>query len=213
MLACGSLVGGHCDTPNTGARCYDIQGLGVGVCLHPNLDDDEGSAAALAAASSAPAVDANASSLKYFGFYDDDIPTTGAFTNFHSASSIPDAIAAHAAGLSVLLLTQDIIGIESRSLKAGYKDRWAAALPTLKELISNGTLFGFNMGDELVWNGLLPSQLVEYAGVIRKDFPRGTATLWYNEAGFWLDGSQRMEWKDFAKHNVSDFAIPEALDW
>ena len=37
VLACGELVGGDCDTPNTGAQCYDIQGLGVGVCLHPNL--------------------------------------------------------------------------------------------------------------------------------------------------------------------------------
>ena len=39
VLACGELVGGDCDTPNTGAQCYDIGGLGVGVCLHPNLDE------------------------------------------------------------------------------------------------------------------------------------------------------------------------------
>ena len=41
----------------------------------------------------------------------------------------------------------------------------------------------FNFGDELVWNCLPPADLETAANAVRADFPRGSAILWYNEAG------------------------------
>lgn len=38
-------------------------------------------------------------------------------------------------------------------LRSDYQARWNAAQPTLQPFIANGTIFGFFLGDELIWNG------------------------------------------------------------
>ena len=69
----------------------------------------------------------------------------------------------------------------------------------------------FALGDELVWNGVRPTNLVEYANTVRASFPRGKAVIWANEAAFF--SGPRGQWKNAKKEDVSDYKIPAALDW
>ena len=52
---------------------------------------------------------------------------------------------------------------------------------------------------------------VAYASTVRAAFPRGTAVIWSNEAAFFSGPSHG--WHNGAKKSVSDFKIPEAVDW
>ena len=150
---------------------------------------------------------------KYFGWYGDVTPTlsvTGATSNLVQANSVASAIIAKAAGQDVLLLTEAYFpGL--RAAKPDFKTVWEAALPELKSLITNKTIFGFALGDELVWGSVTPANLVEYANTVRASFPRGEAVIWYNEACFF--SGPRSGWHNGAHKPVPDYTIPEAIDW
>eukprot|EP01065_Artemidia_motanka_P010769 TRINITY_DN15769_c0_g1_i1.p1 TRINITY_DN15769_c0_g1~~TRINITY_DN15769_c0_g1_i1.p1 ORF type:complete len:302 (+),score=98.73 TRINITY_DN15769_c0_g1_i1:56-961(+) len=154
---------------------------------------------------------AGADALKYFGFYSDDLEVTSPFTNLHQAATAADAVKAKAAGQVSLLsvystfLTRGSPGLELRS---DYEARWAAFAKDATPLLSNSTIIGFNLGDELVWNCLEPSQLVTMSDTVRGTFPRGSAVIWYNEAtGPLLSGV------DICGKKHSDYRIPASLDW
>ena len=153
-----------------------------------------------------------ASGVDYFGFYDDDPAVTAAFTNFRSCNTPAEAVDAHGRGLKSMLVTQGYFLGCGRALCTD-RSKWQAALPELRQLLANGTIFGFNLGDELVWNTLKPAEMVKYAEAVRADFPRGQAIIWYNEAAFFTKGWARSAWTDGGKNNVSDYTIPSALDW
>ena len=63
---------------------------------------------------------------------------------------------------------------------------WAAVAAAAAPLLANGSLIGFNLGDELVWNCLPPSELTAGVDLIRKSFPRGQAVSRHNIAGIWV---------------------------
>ena len=92
-----------------------------------------------------------------------------------------------------------------------FNTTWVAALPELRELLANKTIFGFALGDELVWGGVTPANLVKYADTVRASFPRGEAVIWYNEASFF--SGPRKGWHNGEKTHVGDYTIPRALDW
>eukprot|EP00232_Nephroselmis_pyriformis_P015165 CAMPEP_0182886684 /NCGR_PEP_ID=MMETSP0034_2-20130328/20366_1 /TAXON_ID=156128 /ORGANISM="Nephroselmis pyriformis, Strain CCMP717" /LENGTH=470 /DNA_ID=CAMNT_0025020023 /DNA_START=167 /DNA_END=1579 /DNA_ORIENTATION=+ len=92
------------------------------------------------------------------------------------------------------------------SLRDDFLAQWKAALPLYRELYSNGTIIGFSMGDELVWQGLPPGELEIAAQVVRDDFPN--AIIWANEAKGPVTGGTNM----FRK--PANFTrVPPALSW
>jgi hypothetical protein len=121
----------------------------------------------------------------YFGYYSADLSANAEYSNLYQAASISDAFSAKAHGQNALLLTYDTFftSVPNRMILApDYVARWSALVESVAPLIANETIFGFNMGDELVWNCLAPENLTIVANTIRASFPRGTAVLWYNEA-------------------------------
>jgi hypothetical protein len=97
-------------------------------------------------------------------------------------------------------------------LKSTWEVEWAALAETVRPLLANGTIFGFNLGDELVWNCLHPAELEAAANAIRTSFPRGSAIIWYNEATHPV--ATRGQWlADGCPRNGGDFMIPADLDW
>jgi hypothetical protein len=95
--------------------------------------------------------------------------------------------------------------------------------------LANGTIEGFFLGDELVWNGLNMSSLYFYADTMRRMYPN--ATLWYNEAvPPMMDGQDvygrllsrgSPKWPsrelDLQPHIAAghphNYSIPPSLDW
>ena len=97
-------------------------------------------------------------------------------------------------------------------LKPTWEAEWAALADVAKPLLANNSIFGFNLGDELVWNCLRPSELETAVNAIRASFPRGSAIIYYNEATHPV--STRGQWlADGCPRNGGDFTIPTALDW
>ena len=48
-----------------------------------------------------------------------------------------------------------------------FKTKWAPAVAGLKALLANKTIFGFALGDELIWGGVTPANLITYANTVR----------------------------------------------
>lgn len=149
-----------------------------------------------------------------FGYYSADLSQTASYSNVYQASTLAEAAAAYAQyGVPSLLLVYDAFfrGAPNRMvLSPTWQADWAALSAAAAPFVANKTLLGFNLGDELVWNCLAPANLTVAANAVRAAFPRGTATLWYNEAaitGFFSHNGQ-----DSCGNTVTDYAIPPALD-
>lgn len=120
-------------------------------------------------------------------------------------------------GLQSLYATESIFltrGSTGLVLRPDYEAAWAAAVPVARELLANGTIFGFFLGDELVWNCLPVADLNTYAAAVRASFPRGApgsgaAILWQNEASF-ISGADRV---NSCKQPNPSYRIPSELDW
>ena len=169
-----------------------------------------------AAALVLPQLPAPAGSVEYFGWYGggwlDGV--TAPHSNLYQASSPADAVLAKSKGQQSLLDVQSLFpGLFTAT--PDFKTKWLPAVPELAALLANETIFGFALGDELVWGGVRPAHLVEYANTVRAAFPRGTtgtgAVIWSNEACFF--SGPRAGWKNAKKQDVSDYTIPAALDW
>jgi hypothetical protein len=98
------------------------------------------------------------------------------------------------------------------TLKDDYKDQWKAAVPMLTQLLKEGKIIGFTVGDERVCgdghHGTPVKDLVKMIDHVRESFPdRSKAIIHYNEC-----------WKTFGyeddncKHAAMD-DVPEGLDW
>lgn len=119
----------------------------------------------------------------YLGFYDGLTVDTAPSCNLELASTPADAVSARGLAshrIDALLSVRGTFFL-GPGLHPDWQSRWAALRPIGQELLSNGTIIGFNLGDELVWN-CIPSQNVSsVAAAVRADFPRGSAIIWYNE--------------------------------
>ena len=158
-------------------------------------------AAALLAATSVRGV-------SLFGFYSADLSATAAFSNLFQADSVADVQSAHAAGQRVLLLTYDAFftSVPSRMvLRPDYEARWAALAAQAAPLLADGSLYGFNLGDELIWNCLDPANLTVAADAVRASF--ATAVIWYNEATPPLQSGI-----DSCGHTGLNVTVPSSLD-
>ena len=85
-------------------------------------------------------------------------------------------------------------------------------------MLAKKTIIGFNLGDEMSWACLPPTELSTVAAELCSHFPRGSAIIWYNEASGPLDPTSRwrvpMPWgKADCLEIRDDCLIPAALDW
>ena len=126
---------------------------------------------------------------KYFGWYDvssAQLLDTHSSTNLYRARNSPATAAWQRYARAARARPYHLLHrpAERHRLDAARRlwTRWANALPLHQELYANGTILGFNLGDELVWNCVLTEQVQTAAATVRKDFPRGGAIIWYNEA-------------------------------
>ena len=180
--------------------------------------------------------DANATRNLHFGFYDDEPCYLGhtpgpcdtansPATNFQPwLMNATEAVLSKALGKPGLLyvggalwgkrvvnctLGKATCGIR---LKPTWHADWTALAEVARPLLANGSIIGFNLGDELCWNCLRPDELETAANAIRASFPRGSAILWYNEAT--KPVSSRGQWlADGCPRGGGTYRIPAALDW
>lgn len=65
-------------------------------------------------------------------------------------------------------------------LRADWRESWARLAEDAAPLVKNGSLIGFQLGDELLYNGLRFEHLAAAAALVRATFP--SAVVWLNEA-------------------------------
>jgi len=150
----------------------------------------------------------SARGVSLFGFYSANLSATAGFSNLFQADSVADVQRAHAAGQRVLLLTYDafFMSVPGRMvLRPDYEARWAALAAQAAPLLADGSLWGFNLGDELVWNCLDPANLTIAADAVRATF--ATSIIWYNEATPPLQSGI-----DSCGHKGLNVTVPTALD-
>ena len=152
-----------------------------------------------------------ATSLSLFGFYSANLTLTASYSNLYQADTIAEAQAAHAVGQKTLLLVYDAFFMSVPNqiiLRPDWLSSWEALATQAAPLIASGDLYGFNLGDELVWNCLDPVNLTIAANAVRSSFPPSSgAILWYNEATPPLQFDY-----DGCGHKNVNFSIPLALD-
>ena len=152
-----------------------------------------------------------ASSLSWFGFYSANLSSTSSFSNLFQADTISEAQYAKSVGQKSLLLVYDAFftSVPNRMiLRPDWSSSWTALAAEALPLVTSGVVLGFNLGDELVWNCLDPSNLTIAANAVRASFPRSSGTiLWYNEATPPLQSNI-----DSCGHTDLNYSIPSALD-
>lgn len=147
----------------------------------------------------------------YFGYYDANLTANAPYSNLYQANSLQDAIVGKMNKQESLLLVYDALFVEGTRriiLAPNYEAQWAALAAAARPFLLNGTIMGFNLGDELVWNCLAPANLTIAANLVRSSFPRGSAIIWYNEATPPLASDV-----DSCGNSHLGYSIPEALDW
>jgi hypothetical protein len=78
-------------------------------------------------------------------------------------------------------------------------------------MLAEGSIMGVNLGDELCWSCLPYSNLTAAVNLVRRDLPRGTAILYYNEAYPVLSEEFCQTPAGHAKLGYP--RVPEGLDW
>ena len=99
------------------------------------------------------------------------------FTNLAFANTPQDVITNKEYGIHSLLKLQDIFVNQTIRWHYHLRDDYVQNFATLcknvyEPLISNGTLLGFFLGDELLWNGMTFTEMETYSQVVRAAFPR-----------------------------------------
>jgi hypothetical protein len=148
---------------------------------------------------------------KFFGYYDALLNETGSYSTIYQAESIAAAVEAHAQGIQSLLSLYDTFFTSAPSrmiLAPNWQQAWSSMADSAEPYLKSGVLLGFNLGDELVWNCLAPSNLTIVANAVRQRFPRNSAIIWYNEATPPISAGV-----DGCGHSFKDYSIPAALDW
>lgn len=165
--------------------------------------------------------DSSSGHLQYFGFWGDQwnstaANSTAAFTNLHHpygcrtglchASEFPPASKQLSlVPLRWLMWNCSIHSQTNGGLKANWRDEWAAASQWYAPMIANGSVGGFDLGDEIIWQGCTVEALHTLAEAVRADFP--DAPIYYNE-----NVPVVLHGKDGGGATVN-FSIPPALTW
>ena len=153
----------------------------------------------------------------YFGFYSDGTITSHmAGSNLYVAKTAAAAVRANgpeAGGMvslleidSVFLRRWDPANRKNMTLVPDWRARWEAIVPLAGELLSNGTLLGFFLGDELVDKCVRFDWITLMAATVKRAFPN--AVVWYNEGVPML-----LKPKLCAMPPASGYYVPHDVDW
>jgi hypothetical protein len=123
------------------------------------------------------------SQFKYFGFWnylsDTSYRDFEGSANLCYVKNIGNIADANSRGFNVLLNVQPLL-IAGSQLVPNVDTVWKNTAVQVAPFVTNGTLFGFFVGDELMWGGL-PYSLLNYTiNMIRTSFPK--SIIYYNEA-------------------------------
>ena len=144
----------------------------------------------------------------YFAMYGSDLIGTETFTNLALSTTPSQAVRNKEMNISSLLHVEwNFFNFTSHGLRDDWREQWVETSNVARELLSNQSLIGFNLGDELVWNCINPEALTQCADTIRQDFPKGTAYIWYNEASAPVSSGMN------SCDEKVNFSIPSSLDW
>ena len=154
----------------------------------------------------------------YFGFFHTDLADLKSTINLQfELPPGPELNAASEAGVQSLLPVRGYFfgtapSRQGLALLPDWEARWSAALPLVKTLLSNGTIFGVFMGDELVW-GCLPMNNLTFAiAAVRASLPRGAdgtgPVIWSNEAAM-IDHAHTF----CNRTEIFPYVIAPGLDW
>jgi len=142
---------------------------------------------------------AKAGPVEIMSFWDGNPEDMKGWTNTAFTDSASDLAGYHAANIQVLWKVEgDFFTGSPRALRSDWQAAWNSTLAFAQPAFANGTIVGFFLGDENVWNGLPPASLDVAAQAVRAAFP--SAIIWTNEAIFpVIDGSDRFG----TKHNYT----------
>ena len=148
----------------------------------------------------------------FFGYYEDNITETP-FVTLHQGESLNDVNATYSTyGVKSLLSTYNAVFASAPNrmiLQPEWQDQLTALAAAAAPFFVSGALIGYNLGDELVWNCLAPSNLTLVADALRLLCPRESCVIWYNEAAVFHTPA----FTDSCGNKVTDYLIPSALDW
>jgi hypothetical protein len=133
-----------------------------------------------------PAPNLTGTNFHYLGFWGQGPPAEmQGFTNLAFADNASQALEQRRHGIHALVKSHKFcLNYTTRwhlTLLPDCRERLAAVSLTFLPLLQNGTVLGFFLGDELLWNGLTFSSLQAYVQLMRAAFPP-PAILYYNEA-------------------------------
>ena len=163
--------------------------------------------------------------IKYMAWYHDSPSETAGFSNLNLRVETASEVVALTKQTGYPSLLDAYTSLWKRNgtnnhlyLRPDYKAAVAKFATAAKPLLANSSIIGFNLGDELSWSCLTPSDLANGAAELRSHFPRGGAVIWYNEASGPLDPTSR--WRVPRPWGPADcpeihesYSIPAALDW
>lgn len=95
--------------------------------------------------------------------------------------------------------------LQGFTLRPDYMEAWSALLPALTEMVANGSVTAFFLGDELVWNNVTWDQLDALSTLVKTAFP--TTYVYYNE-GF----GPLAEHLNINGYHITYPWVPAALD-
>ena len=126
---------------------------------------------------------------KFMGFYSVSNPSdlSGGWANSFYSSNHLALVEAHVKiGLDqqLIYLEPDFVTWSANGSRLVLVENWRDIITrrahVWQELLGNGTVVGFFLGDELMWNGLSYVQLTEWSSALRAIFP--SSFIWENEA-------------------------------
>ena len=159
--------------------------------------------------------------VEYMSFWEYSPSEFAGWTNFAFTSNLTQIAEGYSLGINHLFNLEGILFQGSSIpctnhsgnpyypliLKSNYIQEWLNILPTINELYYvNKSIFGFFMGDELVWNGLDPNSLNIAVKLVRDNFTN--ATIYTNGATPPISSG-----KNYCGNNVSYSKISSYLDW
>jgi hypothetical protein len=163
--------------------------------------------------------------IKYMAWYHDSPSETAGFSNLNLRVETASEVVALMKQTGYPSLLDAYMPLWKRNgtndhlyLRPDYKAAVAKFAAAAKPLLANRSIIGFNLGDELSWSCVTPTDLAAGAAEIRSHFPRGSAVIWYNEASGPLDPTSRWRvprpWgKAICPEIHANYSIPAALDW
>ena len=159
--------------------------------------------------------------VQYMSFWEYSPSDFAGWTNFAFTSNLTQIAEGHTLGINHLFNLEFVlfeispVSCANHSgnpyypvrLKPNYTEEWINLLPTLNELYYvNKSIFGFFMGDELVWNGVGIDVLNTAVKLVRDSFTN--STIYTNEAFPPLS-----EGINYCGDNITYTQISPYLDW